>query len=133
MSNKVHDEEITTFVRNVLGCGCPNEVFNKIEVAEIDFGDEVSKATRIVIGDPLLIYILRDMPVETVADNISRLLTAGKHDRDSHSYNRFRLVLPETERKEQEESVVDLFTNLVAGDEKLHLHFVKISDLRWLN
>jgi hypothetical protein len=128
----LRDEKITAFVRDVLGCGCPDEVFNKIEVANIELAPDSTIATRIVIGDTLLIYILPDTPAETVVENIRSLVATGKQDRDTHGYNRFRLVLRSRDRKDLEESATNAFAAEVAGDEKLHLHFVAAVDLEWL-
>ncbi len=124
MSDYQRNDKITLFVRNVLGCGCPDEVFNKIEISDIDLTPEISTATRIVVGDTLLIYILPDNPVEVVANNIGKLVAAGKKDRDSYGYNRFRLVVRSGGNRDMEEQVITLFAETVADNEKLHLHFV---------
>ena len=132
MNHNLREEKITAFVRNVLGCGCPDEVFNKIEVSEIDLESEIAKATRIVIGDTLLIYILPVTPVEFVAEHANELVVAGKQDRDSHGYNRFRLVAHSSDSNELEEQATAAFSVAAAGDEKLHLHFVAAADLAWM-
>ncbi len=130
MNHNLRDEKITAFVRNVLGCGCPDEVFRKIEVSEIELVS--AKATRIVVGDTLLIYILPDTPVEVVTSHIGKLIDSGKQDRDSHGYNRFRLVAHSSDRKELEEYATAEFSAATAGDEKLHLHFVTVVDSDWM-
>lgn len=132
MEHKLRDEKITAFVRDVLGCGCPDEVFNKIEVSNIELEPDSATATRIVIGDTLLIYILPDTPVETVIQNIRSLIVSGKQDRDTHGYNRFRLVLRSRDRKDLEESANNAFAAETASDEKLHIHFVAAVSLDWL-
>lgn len=118
------DEKITAFVRNVLGCGCPDEVFNKIEVLNIDLDCNALKATRIVIGDTLLIYILPYASVDIAIQCMDKLVINGKQDRDSHGYNRFRLVVPYCDDKSLEEQASALFATVAGSDEKLHIHYV---------
>ncbi len=132
MGHLLRNEKITAFTRDVLGCGCPDEVFNKIEVSNIELDPDSRTATRIVIGDTLLIYILPDTPAETVVENIRHLVAAGKQDRDRHGYNRFRLVLRSRDRKDREDSAENAFIDEAAGDEKLHIHFVTAVSLDWL-
>lgn len=123
MSNH-RDEKITVFVRNVLGCGCPDEVFNKIEVSEVELDCAATKATRTVIGDTLLIYILPYTSVDIVTQCMDELVMTGKQDRDSHGYNRFRLVVPYCDDKGLEEQASALFAAVAGSDEKLHIHYV---------
>lgn len=130
MDHLLRDEKITAFARDVLGCGCPDEVFNKIEVSNIEIAPELATATRIVIGDTLLIYILSDTPAETVVENIHSLIAIGKQDRDIHGYNRFRLVLRSRDKRDLEVAANNAFAAETVGDEKLHIHFVKIDTLR---
>lgn len=129
MNSRLRNEKITAFVRDVLGCGCPDEVFNKIEVSNIELDPDMAAATRIVIGDTLLIYILPDHAIEVVAGNLGKLITLGKQDRDSHSYNRFRLVVSCSDNKGLEEQVSTMFSITAAGDEKLHIHFLAPEEL----
>ncbi len=132
MNSRLRNEKITAFVRDVLGCGCPDEVFNKIEVSNIEFDPDMETATRIVIGDTLLIYILPDTPVAIVTSKIGKLIAAGKQDRDLHGYNRFRLVLHSYDNQALEEDVLGLFSAIAAKDTKLHLHFVEADTLATL-
>ena len=132
MSNTSRDNKITSFVRNVLGCGCPDEVFEKIDVTHIGLGQGIAPVNRIVIGDTLLVYITPDSSIKVVADNISTLVIAGKQDRDSHGYNRFRLVVPSSDKKDLEDRANAVFSVAVAGDEKLHIHFIEAGVLNRL-
>lgn len=132
MSVNLGSDKITVFVRNVLGCGCPDEVFNKIEVSDIDLTPEISTTTRIVVGDTLLIYILPVTPAEIVAEHIGKLVVAGRQDRDSHGYNRFRLVLRSCDNRAIEEVISASFLVVAGADEKLYLHFVESDALSGL-
>ncbi len=124
MTNNPRNEKITTFVRDILGCGCPDEVFNKIEVSVLSLVPEITTVTRIVVGDTLLIYILPDTPVDMITKYVGKLVVTGKRDRDLHGYNRFRLVVPSCNDSDQEGKVSALFAAVAENDEKLHIHYV---------
>ncbi len=128
-NHSLRNEKITAFVRDVLGCGCPDEVFNKIEISNVELDPDMATAIRIVIGDTLLIYILPNTPVAIVTTNIGKLIAAGKQDRDLHGYNRFRLVLHSYDNQVLEENILGLFSAIAAKDAKLHLHFVEADTL----
>ena len=119
------NKSITGFVRNTLGCGCPDEVFEKIEYENLSDTGQLSNVFRINIGDTLLVYIVR-ITVEDDCELIVRqLLIKGKDDRDHHGFNRFRLVLAGNEGMKKMAGLQKLFESLANGDKKLHLHFVK--------
>jgi hypothetical protein len=119
-----NNESITQFVRGILGCGCPDEVFKKIEVQTADRPELPSGTTRINIGDTLLIYILRPISAEALLSSIERIVFAGKEDRDSHGFNRFRLVIAEDEKRLGSDLAVSKFSTETGNDEKMHIHFV---------
>jgi len=55
----ITNEAIKAFTREILGCDCPEEVFDKIvyeDDVQIDSGISISH--KINIGDKLLIYVL---------------------------------------------------------------------------
>lgn len=122
MNSRLRNEKITAFVRDVLGCGCPDEVFRKIEISEIELVS--AKVTRIVVGDTLLIYVLPETS-DDILEHIGKLVATGKQDRDANGYNRFRLVMPGCADNALEQRVSSVFLESASDDEKLHLHFVK--------
>lgn len=126
------DRQVTHFVRETLGCGCPDEVFQKIEREVIAEIGTIQQLVRIAIGDKLLIYLAR--PGDWVALNrsIAPLVSAGRSDRDCHHYNRFRLVAGMVDPVDTDEQIEAerLFKAAAKGDEKLHLHFVSRAELK---
>jgi len=119
-----NNEKIKVFVKNTLGCSCPDKVFEKIDVSQrlaVEHGQEM---TRIVVGDTLLIYVIRPEPPGNFVDRVESIGLAGKNDRDTNNYNRFRLVLSGFEDDAQQEKVSERFSNAFSTDEKMHIHFV---------
>lgn len=116
------DEKIKVFVKNTLGCNCPAKVFEKIDVSRLLTLDQ--EITRIVVGDTLLIYLIRPELPGNFIESVEAIALAGKNDRDTNSYNRFRLVVSGFDDDVQQERVSARFSSLLNTDEKMHIHFV---------
>jgi hypothetical protein len=118
------NEKLKVFVKNTLGCGCPEKVFEKIDVSKRPMVADEKGITRIVVGDTLLIYIIRPESPGDFVDSVESIGLAGKTDRDTSNYNRFRLVLSSFDDNAQQEKVAGRFSKLFNADEKMHIHFV---------
>lgn len=111
---------LRAFVRDTLGCSCPEAVLDAVAVSDLVVDGQVA-GTRLVIGDRLLIYVVKgEVPIAS----IDVLAAAGLADRDRHALNRFRLVI---ERPDGAVSCAleEAFAAAVAGDAKSHLHCVR--------
>jgi len=119
----VNNENITTFVQRILGCGCPEEVFRYIECqSDIKINDLAVK-NRVNIGNRLLIYVAEVNESDSVNRILPLLCDAGKKDRDSSGFNRFRLVLATDILDDIKQSAEDTF-KVINKDEKMHLHVI---------
>ena len=121
-----NDAQIKTFVQGTLGCGCPEEVFAKIETSQL-VGDEVR--TRINIGDRLLIYIVTadgELDLEKV---VVKTVEQGIQDRNQNRFNRFRLVVGAAEPEQVTAAVTHGFSACSTVDELAHLHILPIEQL----
>lgn len=125
MSDNWSNEKLKEFIKNTLGCGCPEKIFEKIDVCRCLIEKNESEITRIVVGDKLLIYIIRPESTDKLVDKVKVFGLAGKEDRDKHNYNRFRLVLSDVENMAQKDQVSECFLSAFEKDEKMHMHFVK--------
>lgn len=114
-------EQVEPFVRNVLGCGCPDEVFEQVELEDRTGQGLAYQCIR--VGGRLLVY-LADLPGSPGWEGrLEQLIVQGLRERDQRCYNRFRLVLPACEGLD-EQRTLDLFTRLTRHDETAHLHLV---------
>ncbi len=121
---KKNNEEIMHFARDILGCGCPDEVFKKNERGKI-YDEMIDiQINRIVVGDTLLIYIVRPERRSLLIKQVPELLAKGREDRDSNEYNRFRLVVASEISNNLKDRTEKKFKDLAGPDEKLHIHFV---------
>lgn len=119
----VNNKNITTFVQRILGCGCPEEVFRYIECqCDIKIND-IAVKNRVNIGNRLLIYVAEVNEPDSVNRILPLLYDAGKKDRDSSGFNRFRLVLAADIVDDIKQSAVDTF-NSINKDDKMHLHVI---------
>ncbi|MCU7922827.1 MAG: hypothetical protein KZQ88_09020 [Candidatus Thiodiazotropha sp. (ex Dulcina madagascariensis)] len=125
MNRTWDDDQITTFVRQTLGCNCPDEVFERVLVSNQEISEFAGPVTRIDIGGRLLVYLMPIASIGVEAAAVERAVVAGRTDRDSRGFNRFRLVVADSSDAGQQRRVMQMFSRVAGRDEKLHLHFVQ--------
>lgn len=113
-------DTITAFVREALGCACPEEVFDRIEILRDTMAGGIPVEARLVIGARLLIYIAQ-APDAAVLEG---LVVAGKRERDMHGLNRFRLVIISDDVDSREGALAGKFHSALDEDEKAHIHVI---------
>jgi hypothetical protein len=113
-------DSIAAFVKGTLGCACPEEAFDSIEVSRGTEAGGFTLEARLVIGGRLLIYIARAHDGAAV----QCLAAAGRRDRDAHGLNRFRLVVLLDDPGSRSEALADKFASAVGDDERAHIHAV---------
>jgi hypothetical protein len=128
-----NNEKLKVFVKNTLGCGCPEKVFENIDVSKLSIVEHEKEITRIVVGDTLLIYIIRPEPSGNFINSVELIGLAGKTDRDTNNFNRFRLVVSSFEDDVQQAKVSERFSRSFNTDEKMHIHFVNQELIDGLN
>lgn len=113
------------FVREVLHCTCPDEIFDSAVIeshAEICSGTRIMK--KLIIGDRLLVYIAGPSGAGWTSDFINRVLAAGIRKRDLGGLNRFRLVLVTDSIENMKGTAEKVFLNFEGRDDKTHLHVI---------
>ena len=118
--------EIKRFVQEILGCSCPEEVFNQIDYQEE--GDGIL-GRKVTVGNRLLIYIIIMDRKFNIQGVIHSALEQGVEERDKKGLNRFRLVLVASRPDELRGSAEHAFDSSGYTDEKTHLHIVNESDV----
>lgn len=121
-------ESIRRFVREDLGCGCPEEVFDHVALATCDAGPGGPRYTRLLIGNRLLVYVMTATHGDDLARDTGVLAARGVAERDEAGYNRFRLVaVPEPGCAG--DSAAAAFQQAVAGDDRAHLHCLEAASI----
>jgi len=124
----ITNEAIKAFTREILGCECPEEVFDKIVCEDdVQIDSEFTVSYRINIGDRLLIYILILEQRRELGSELPKLIEAGEKERNDRGFNRFRLVLVSENPDVIKDNAHKLFEQL-EKDEKIHLHNVRRND-----
>jgi hypothetical protein len=122
------NKAITEFVRNTLGCTCPEEVFKYIDCRSIvNIDENIEPAYEINIGNRLLIFAAAIDEVDSLRSAIPKLVRAGIKKRDENKFNRFRLVLLTAPEIDIAEQASEIFSSL-AADDKVHLHVINKDD-----
>ena len=113
---------VTRFVREVIGCNCPDEVFRHIEVQR---GSSAVKACssdcELRIGGRLLIVVTSE-PLARLAPHLAEVVAQGKRARDEGQFNRFRLVVQTGKPAEESEEFFQAFESVPAKDDRTHVH-----------
>ena len=121
--------EIKHFVQEILGCSCPEEVFNEIVCQKGGLGIWEQKVT---VGGRLLIYIMTLDRKSDIQGIINAALNEGVAEREKKGFNRFRLVLVTPGPHELHRPAECAFERSEYTDEKTHLHVVRESDVEGL-
>jgi hypothetical protein len=124
----INSENIKTFVRQTLGCGCSEEVFEYIDCQSDIALNDVILCNRINIGNRLLIYIIEVENTDSIRHSLPFLINMGKKERDNSKFNRFRLVITSNNIDETKKVADDVFKT-IEKDEKIHLHIIPKTDL----
>lgn len=120
---------VTRFVREVIGCNCPDGVFKQIELQR---GGSAVKACsadcELRVGGRLLIVVTSE-PVARLSSHLAEVITEGKRARDEIKFNRFRLVVQTGKPFEDSEKFLRAFQSLPDKDERTHVHVLPKSEV----
>ena len=116
------DSSIRHFIQEVLGCGCPEEVFRRIELRETS-RDGVA-ATRIEVGGRLLVQVFDTDDAGLVRDRLADWVAEGLRERDRAGLNRLRIVIATSTLSQMEPVARRAFAEIPGCDDRTHLHVV---------
>lgn len=115
---------IEHFVRDTLGCGCPDEVFQHLVVSPLPPVAARPPIVQLLVGSRLLIHVVAPPGGAAAGDWVEQLAAHGRAARDRHGYNRFRLVITSPAPLASGREIEQRFARAIVGDPKAHLHFV---------
>lgn len=121
----IDKNHIKTFVRHVLGCECPDEVFARIDCqCNIVLNSGIVLRNKINIGSRLLIYGVEMNTSDFLKNMLATLVPIGINERDEKGFNRFRLVIATDNLDKIKDKAEKIFKAVESKDEKVHLHIV---------
>ena len=124
------NQEVVSFVQEALGCSCPDEVLQDIQIEAHPYsfaGQPIDYVVR--IGGRLLLAVSASSAWAEVAGELRQLLETGKNLRDRNGFNRFRLVVSSDEPENASAALQEHFIGFTGIDDKVHLHVVRPSTL----
>ena len=118
-------ENIKSFAREILGCDCPEKVFQQIDFFEnVPIQEDVRVACRISVGGRLLIYVYNVERSTDIVEEMTELILHGQEAKKADGYNRFRLVLVSDDKEGIAGKTTQAFDDL-QKDENIHLHIIR--------
>jgi len=113
------------FVRERLGCGCPDELLDRIE---IDARPGLPPRTQLRVGGRLLVHVRACPEPSRLPHLLAGWLADGVAQRDVMGFNRFRLVLIVTDPDAVRPNAEALFASW-GGDDRTHLHLLRSDEI----
>ena len=112
-------DHLRQFIRETLGCSCPDEVLEAIECTPAAAGYPLQKLN---VGGRLLVYIIDAGEAADLPAAVRAALERGVAERDTGGFNRFRLVLSAAHPEQVRGPAEQAFAESSWHDEKTHLH-----------
>ena len=127
MSTSVPEAEtrrlaIAAFARDILGCGCPAEVFAQIQESQLDLPGLSDPGRRFAIGGRLLVYLVAPADPEAALAQLAAWVAMGRAERDARGMNRLRLAIASDDPEALSARLRARFEALPGLDGRLHLH-----------
>lgn len=120
---------VRKFVRDTLGCGCPEEVFDDLVLSLETPWEGAPEVRTLLVGKRLLVVMLAVRDWDELRAILPQLAGHYRRMRDRCGYNRVRLVAA-CDRPESLEPAATLsFTGLPEVDARMHLHILTAADL----
>lgn len=120
---------IRGFIQDVLGCGCPEEVFRRIESCEMS--TDGVPATRIEVGGRLLVEVFDTDDARQVVERLAGWVAGAVAERDARGFNRARIVIATARPAEMEPAARSVFVGYPGLDDRVHLHVVDRDRCKW--
>ncbi len=114
---------VEMLVRNLLGCKCPDDVFDSIAVTT-RVGTDITSSyfdIELIVGGRLLVGLVYVDRLSNVSTEGRQLIDLGAALRDRKGLNRFRLVLI---GKVLEKDAEDLELHAATLGDKVHVHVI---------
>ena len=118
------DQAITRFVRDTLGCGCADEVFEHIRIdTRPEAFNDLPVDYLVDIGGRLLVAVCDSADWRQLRQVLTAIVHRAREYRDRNGFNRFRLIIAAEDVQQAKTALQSVFDAAIPeGDEKIHLH-----------
>ncbi|HSL19263.1 MAG TPA: hypothetical protein VLB51_15270 [Methylomirabilota bacterium] len=121
---RLPDPELVRFVRETLGCGCPEELVERTALDRSEAGEP-----GLDVGGRLLVRVLIGDDVEGLVRNLPGAVLRLRDERDRRGFNRVRVVVAHDRLGDVAAALDRVVAALGPGDDRLHLHLLSPADL----
>ncbi len=123
-------DTLRRFVRDGLGCTCPDAVLRSIEVEANPavFADLGPGTQLIKVGGRLLVLVVRMADGGDLSQRLAEWFARGRALREREGWNRFRLVVAAADPAGAGPILTKAFDDL-GLDDRLHLHVIAAREL----
>jgi hypothetical protein len=120
------DRAVVQFIRDVLGCGCPDDVLQEIRIDRPWHVDGIdAQLARIDAGGRLLVWVVAvDDRQPALAELVTAAVAAALDERDRMAFNRLRLVLATAVPFDISGPARQAFDACRCRDDRIHVHVV---------
>src|ERR1051326_3794907 len=109
----------TGFVREVIGCNCPDEVFRQTAIQPgSSAGKACSSDCELRIGGRLLI-VITSKSAARLSSHLVEVVAEGNRARDESKFDRFRLVVQAGKPAEESAELFRAFESISDKDERV--------------
>lgn len=116
--------EFVRFVREVLGCGCPDEVVARTVVDASDGGE-----SGLDVGGRLLVRVLKPVDPDRLVEGFPEAVERLRAERDRRGFNRLRLVAVHPRTEDLAPVLTEMLSILAPGDNQIFVHAVAAEQL----
>ena len=115
---------LVRFVRDTLGCGCPDEVLARIALDVSEAGEP-----GLDVGGRLLVRVLPVAGAGRLVDDFPETVERLVAERDRRGFRRLRLVVCDSQPEVTADVLQGMLHLIVAADEFVYVHVLKHQQL----
>ncbi len=123
---------VIDFVRDTLGCSCPEAVFEHVTRRGPETLEGGGTLDVLTVGERLLIYLWSGAGSAAMSGQVPALVRTGRAERDRRGLNRLRVVLAVADPQCVRALAEAVWQGCLERDERTHLHVVPTGSLPWL-
>ena len=123
-------EQFPHFIREVLGCQCPDSALANIRICpEPEEVAGIPLTLCVAIDGRLLVYVVCTDRPRALVESFASVFEAGKSARDQRGFHRFRFVVGTASPGDVREELMTAFYAVPGIDDRQHLHVVSAADI----